>query len=178
MYWVHWDQALTSYDEGGLNVESILAFNNALLLKWVWRFVSREGSIWSQIIRQTQVIPNNGLRVKLENGRNTCFRTNNWRGDSPLNIKFNRLYHLDLDGDCKVADRVHNGNWVWIWKRDIGPRNSASLQELIELLGQVSAADGLDRWEWTLTSDGIYSVSYSRSIIDGYLLPTDNIVTR
>nr|GFC38681.1 RNA-directed DNA polymerase, eukaryota, reverse transcriptase zinc-binding domain protein [Tanacetum cinerariifolium] len=49
--WIAWDKVLSSKNNGGLGVSSVYALNQALLLKWVWRFLSHDGSLWSQIIR-------------------------------------------------------------------------------------------------------------------------------
>nr|GFA20218.1 RNA-directed DNA polymerase, eukaryota, reverse transcriptase zinc-binding domain protein [Tanacetum cinerariifolium] len=48
--WVAWEKILASKKKGGLGVSSLFALNRALLLKWVWRFVSNDGSLWSQVI--------------------------------------------------------------------------------------------------------------------------------
>ncbi|GJY93173.1 hypothetical protein Tco_0508955, partial [Tanacetum coccineum] len=44
--WVAWDNVLASKLNGGLGVSSFFALNRALLLKWVWRFISGDGSLW------------------------------------------------------------------------------------------------------------------------------------
>ncbi|GJW05294.1 RNA-directed DNA polymerase, eukaryota [Tanacetum coccineum] len=49
--WVAWDKILASKKKGGLGVSSYHALNRALLLKWVWRFVSQDGSLWFRIIK-------------------------------------------------------------------------------------------------------------------------------
>nr|GEZ33599.1 RNA-directed DNA polymerase, eukaryota [Tanacetum cinerariifolium] len=49
--WIAWDKVLSSKINGGLDVSSFYALNRALLFKWVWRFLSHDGSLWSQIIR-------------------------------------------------------------------------------------------------------------------------------
>ncbi|GKC83481.1 RNA-directed DNA polymerase, eukaryota [Tanacetum coccineum] len=41
--WVPWDKVLASKSNGGLGVSSFHALNRALLLKWVWRFISQDG---------------------------------------------------------------------------------------------------------------------------------------
>nr|GFC64860.1 RNA-directed DNA polymerase, eukaryota [Tanacetum cinerariifolium] len=48
--WVAWNKVLASKEKGGLGVSSYYALNRALLLKWVWRFVSQDGSLWAHII--------------------------------------------------------------------------------------------------------------------------------
>ncbi|GKA34009.1 RNA-directed DNA polymerase, eukaryota [Tanacetum coccineum] len=45
--WVAWDNVLASKLNGGLGVSSFFALNRALLLKWVWRFISGDGSLWN-----------------------------------------------------------------------------------------------------------------------------------
>ncbi|GJW69692.1 RNA-directed DNA polymerase, eukaryota [Tanacetum coccineum] len=49
--WAAWDKVLASKKNGGLGVSSFHALNRALLLKWVWRFVSQDGSLWFRVIR-------------------------------------------------------------------------------------------------------------------------------
>nr|GEW02189.1 RNA-directed DNA polymerase, eukaryota [Tanacetum cinerariifolium] len=49
--WIAWDNVLSSKNNGGLGISSFYALNRALFLKWVWRFLSHDGSLWSQIIR-------------------------------------------------------------------------------------------------------------------------------
>nr|GEY59888.1 RNA-directed DNA polymerase, eukaryota [Tanacetum cinerariifolium] len=49
--WAAWDKILASKKNGGLGVSSFHALNRALLLKWVWRFISQDGSLWFHIIQ-------------------------------------------------------------------------------------------------------------------------------
>ncbi|GJS31424.1 RNA-directed DNA polymerase, eukaryota [Tanacetum coccineum] len=49
--WVAWNNVLASKKNGGLGVSSFYALNRAMLLKWVWRFVSEDGSLWSRVIQ-------------------------------------------------------------------------------------------------------------------------------
>ncbi|GKC78519.1 hypothetical protein Tco_1129293 [Tanacetum coccineum] len=48
--WVKWTKVLASKKQGGLGVSSFYALNRALLVKWVWRFLSRDYSLWARII--------------------------------------------------------------------------------------------------------------------------------
>nr|GEV77219.1 RNA-directed DNA polymerase, eukaryota [Tanacetum cinerariifolium] len=41
---------VASKKNSGLGVSSFHALDRALLLKWVWRFISQDGSIWSRVI--------------------------------------------------------------------------------------------------------------------------------
>nr|GEV96765.1 RNA-directed DNA polymerase, eukaryota [Tanacetum cinerariifolium] len=49
--WVSWDKVLASKKNGGLGVSSLHALDRALLLKWVWRFLSQDGSLWYRVIQ-------------------------------------------------------------------------------------------------------------------------------
>nr|GEZ80059.1 RNA-directed DNA polymerase, eukaryota [Tanacetum cinerariifolium] len=42
--WAAWNKVLASKENEGLGVSSYHALNHALLLKWVWRFISQDGS--------------------------------------------------------------------------------------------------------------------------------------
>ncbi|GKE16325.1 RNA-directed DNA polymerase, eukaryota, partial [Tanacetum coccineum] len=48
--WVKWTKMLASKKQGGLGVSSFYTLNRALLIKWVWRFLSRDNSLWARII--------------------------------------------------------------------------------------------------------------------------------
>nr|GFA68838.1 RNA-directed DNA polymerase, eukaryota [Tanacetum cinerariifolium] len=49
--WAAWDKVLTSKRNGGLDVSSFQALNRALLVKWVWCFISQDGSLWFRVIQ-------------------------------------------------------------------------------------------------------------------------------
>nr|GEY01566.1 RNA-directed DNA polymerase, eukaryota [Tanacetum cinerariifolium] len=46
-----WNKVLASKENGGLGVSSYHALNHALLLKWVWRFISQYGSLWFRVMK-------------------------------------------------------------------------------------------------------------------------------
>ncbi|GJY75561.1 hypothetical protein Tco_0480677 [Tanacetum coccineum] len=47
--WVSWSKVLASKSNGGLGVSSFYALNRGLLFKWIWRFLSRDQSLWAQV---------------------------------------------------------------------------------------------------------------------------------
>nr|GEV35673.1 RNA-directed DNA polymerase, eukaryota, reverse transcriptase zinc-binding domain protein [Tanacetum cinerariifolium] len=49
--WAAWNKVLAAKKNGGLGVSSFHALNHALLLKWVWRFISQDGSLWYRVIQ-------------------------------------------------------------------------------------------------------------------------------
>ncbi|GJX33632.1 RNA-directed DNA polymerase, eukaryota [Tanacetum coccineum] len=48
--WIKWTTTLASKKNGGLGISSLYALNRALLFKWVWRFISRDNSLWRRLI--------------------------------------------------------------------------------------------------------------------------------
>ncbi|GJY29953.1 putative RNA-directed DNA polymerase, eukaryota, reverse transcriptase zinc-binding domain protein [Tanacetum coccineum] len=97
----------------------------------------------------------------------------NWNGNGPLMLRFNRLYHLDVNKDCWLSDRRVHDAWVWNWNRPIsGSRNEAALALLVSELGHVIFSDRPDSWRWNMENDGIFTVHGTRSHIDAYRLPT------
>nr|GEW59726.1 RNA-directed DNA polymerase, eukaryota, reverse transcriptase zinc-binding domain protein [Tanacetum cinerariifolium] len=48
--WVAWEKVLSSKKNGGLGVSNFFALNRALLFKWIWRFLSQDGSLWYHVI--------------------------------------------------------------------------------------------------------------------------------
>nr|GEU59050.1 RNA-directed DNA polymerase, eukaryota [Tanacetum cinerariifolium] len=59
--WVSWDKVLASKKNGGLGVSSIHALNRAQLLKWVWRFLSQDGSL---CVSGTVIILGSGMILR------------------------------------------------------------------------------------------------------------------
>nr|GEY65370.1 RNA-directed DNA polymerase, eukaryota [Tanacetum cinerariifolium] len=53
--WAAWNNVLASKENGGLGVSSYHALNRALLLKWVWRFISQDGSLWFSCYKSFEV---------------------------------------------------------------------------------------------------------------------------
>nr|GEW41474.1 RNA-directed DNA polymerase, eukaryota [Tanacetum cinerariifolium] len=48
---IKFQQVLASKQNGGLGVSSFYALNRVLLLKWVWHFISQDGSLWYRVIQ-------------------------------------------------------------------------------------------------------------------------------
>ena len=50
MAWVRWENSLASFEQGGLGIGSLKAFNLALLQKWRWRFTTNPELLWVKLI--------------------------------------------------------------------------------------------------------------------------------
>nr|GFC19899.1 RNA-directed DNA polymerase, eukaryota, reverse transcriptase zinc-binding domain protein [Tanacetum cinerariifolium] len=111
------------------------ALNRALLLKWVWRFVSQDGSLWykviralygslvetystsrssnwSSIMREVNKLKGKGFdfwshcKKRIGNGDDSRFWFDCWIGDVPLHVKFPCLFALDLNKEASVAVKL------------------------------------------------------------------------
>ena len=52
MHWISWSQIQKPLSEGGLGVVNFKLKNEALLAKWIWRFVSQQDAIWKDVITE------------------------------------------------------------------------------------------------------------------------------
>ena len=150
---------LASKKKGGLGVSSYLALNRALLLKWVWRFVSQDGSIWcrviqaihenkidthsvhkvsiwSSILKEVHVLNYTGFDFlsycskHIGDGRSTSFWSETWNGDISFRVRFPRLFALEIDHNINVADKM-SGSVETSFRRAV--RGGVEHQQLVEL---------------------------------------------
>lgn len=49
--WVKCNLALNSFDQGGLGIGSLDAFNLGLLYKWKWRFFNEPDALWVKVMK-------------------------------------------------------------------------------------------------------------------------------
>ncbi|GJY83061.1 hypothetical protein Tco_0496437 [Tanacetum coccineum] len=199
--WAAWDKILASKKNGGLGVSSFFALNRALLLKWVWRFVSQDGSLWyrviqalygdiisshsiqvssnwSSILRELQVLRDKGFdfwshcKKRIGNGCDTRFWFDCWIGESPLHIQFPRLFALEQDKDISVAIKL-NFSLDHSFRRCV--RDGIEFQQMTELkskLDLISLSNSRDLWFCDLTGDGEFRVKEVRNFIDDLFLPS------
>ena len=48
---VRWEIVCKDKRSGGLGVKNLFWFNKALLSKWCWRFVTKRGAFWNDVIK-------------------------------------------------------------------------------------------------------------------------------
>nr|GEW74325.1 RNA-directed DNA polymerase, eukaryota [Tanacetum cinerariifolium] len=177
--WIAWEKVLASKKNGGLGVSSLHALNRTLLLKWVWHFLSQDGSIWSRVInaiygsylashsvkfsspwcsilREVQVLSAKGFnfvshcKKRVGNGHNTRFWLDTWILDMPLSVRF-----------------PYSG-----WDR------TSVVDGFAVILCTVTLFPSIDRWICDLNGEGVFRVKEIRSILDDLLLPSSSESTR
>nr|GEX48631.1 hypothetical protein [Tanacetum cinerariifolium] len=159
--WVSWDKVPASKKNGGLGVSSFHALNRALLLMWVWRFLSQDGSlwyrviqalygaffefhpvnqylIWCSILREMQVLISKGFdfvshcKKRVEDEKDKESTVASKLGPSSVDASFRR----------SVSDRVERQQW----------------DDLNSVLGSVTLFASKDRWICDLNGDGVFRV--------------------
>ncbi|GJY29847.1 RNA-directed DNA polymerase, eukaryota [Tanacetum coccineum] len=193
--------------QGGLGVSSFYALNRALLVKWVWRLLYRDNSLWariihaihglngqelfashsstwSSIVKEINILKTQGIdiishcKIRVGNGRSTSFWNDLWIGDSCFRYKFPRLYALDINKECTVADKMV-ASFTSSFRREVrGGAESLQLTQILDLLGTVILSNMEDRWIWDLNGDGEFCVKDVRNLLDATFLPKADSPTR
>ncbi|PWA94071.1 hypothetical protein CTI12_AA064010 [Artemisia annua] len=113
------------------------------------------------------------LRHKVGNGSSIRFWKDNWIGNRLLSSRYNRLFHLDVDANCLLYDRLSNGIWSWNWSRqNLGSRNEEALENLLSEVTHVSVNSSLDTWQWSIAHDDVFSVLDTCIHVDNAILPS------
>ncbi|GJV66825.1 RNA-directed DNA polymerase, eukaryota [Tanacetum coccineum] len=154
--WVAWDRILAAKKNGGLGVSSFHALNRALILKWVWRFISQDGSLWYRVIHALY-----GPSVEhhlVSHPSNWCSVLREMQG---LNSKgFNLMSH------CKKRIRIRKFLLLQQWT------------ELSLICDSFTLSSAKDRWVCDLNGNGDFRVKEIRKALDDIFLPSAAEATR
>nr|GEX82393.1 RNA-directed DNA polymerase, eukaryota [Tanacetum cinerariifolium] len=190
-----------------IGVLSFFALNRALLLKWVWHFVSQDGSLrykvirvlygssveshstsrssnWCSIMREVNKLKGKGFdfwshcKKRIGNGDDSRFWFDCWIGDVPLRVKFPRLFALDLNKEASVAVKRSAPIDVLFRRNARGGLEEHLLADLTSLIDSVTLSNSGDRWVSDLVSDGNFWVKEIRNYIDDLFLPHQAAPTR
>nr|GEY09397.1 pollen profilin [Tanacetum cinerariifolium] len=146
-----------------------------------WRMKNR----WQKIIAVALVtrgtlslIPKSCRNVQYDLRRSTNFWNDLWLGDSCLRYMFPRVYALDNDKECTVADKLHDP-FASSLRRDIkGGIESLQLSQILKLINMVSLSSLEDRRFWDLNGEGNFRVKDADILIDDVFLPKSDVATR
>ncbi|GJY10330.1 hypothetical protein Tco_0378515 [Tanacetum coccineum] len=205
--WVKWSKVLASKKYGGLGVSSFYALNRALLFKWVWRFISHDNSLWcrfitsmhgsklmnlspfhsstwNSIIREINVLKAQGIdlishcRIRVGNGTSTQFWNDTWTGDTQLRHMFPRIYALEGNKICTVADKLQSSVALSLRRTVRGGVEAHQLDLLQKLIETTILTNLEDIWVWDLNGEGVFRVKDARMLLDERFLPKDSTATR
>nr|GEU88352.1 phospholipase-like protein [Tanacetum cinerariifolium] len=185
--WVAWNKVLASKKNGGLGVSSFFSLNRALLLKWVWRFISEDGSLWfcviqavygprigshsvhlptnwSSIIREVQMLKSKEFDFmslcskRVGDGNHTIFWLDIWNEDTTLSVAFPRIFALEQDKQISVATKMVFPFFDSFRRPVRGGTEHQQLSALLSRMESVSLFASLDRWICKCSGDGSFSV--------------------
>ncbi|GKA39517.1 RNA-directed DNA polymerase, eukaryota, reverse transcriptase zinc-binding domain protein [Tanacetum coccineum] len=121
----------------------------------------------------------NQLRIKLGNGEMTHFWDDNWCEGGRLKDRFPRVYALEECKDITVGSKLAQPSITQSFRRmPRGGVEQMQVDDLINLVQNISLIPMQDRWTWTLNSSGDFSVASVRSYIDTTMLPKGDYQTR
>nr|GEX08427.1 hypothetical protein [Tanacetum cinerariifolium] len=171
--WVFWDKVLTS-KKNGLGVSSFHALNRAMLLKWVWRFLSQDGSLWYRVIQALY-----GASFELHPVNQSSIWCSILHEMQMLISK-----GFDFVSHCKkrVEDSHNTRFWYDSWMLPFEDRFVTELSDRLDDLNSVSGSVTLsaskDRWICDLNGDGVFRVKEVRTILDDIFLSSAVDATR
>jgi len=119
------------------------------------------------------------VRWVVGDGRGTLFWYDNWIGEIPLRLKFQRLFDLSVSKESTVEKMARLG-WeedglAWVWRRRLLAWEEESLRECSALLNNITLQENvLDTWRWQLDPIRGYSVKESYR----YITDTDETLDR
>nr|GEW34794.1 RNA-directed DNA polymerase, eukaryota, reverse transcriptase zinc-binding domain protein [Tanacetum cinerariifolium] len=181
--WVAWDKVLASKKQGGLGVSSYYALNRALLLKWVWRFISQDGSLWSRIISAFY-----GSSIEDHDPKRSSYWSSILREVQTLALQdwdgaesqqwAELLSLLERNTEISVAAKWGDPSFDYSFRRQDWDGASQQWAELLSLLGTFTLSPSIDRWVSDLNGEGSFRVKDFRSFLDDLFLPSSNMTTR
>nr|GEV38069.1 RNA-directed DNA polymerase, eukaryota [Tanacetum cinerariifolium] len=173
--WVSWDKVLASKKNGGLGVSSFHALNRALLLKWVWRFLSQDGSLWYRVIQALY-----GASFELHLVNQSSIWCSILREMQVLILSVSgTVIILETDKESTVASKLGSSSVDASFRRSV--RDGVERQQWDDLnfvSGSVTLSASKDRWICDLNDDGVFRFKEVRTILDGIFLPYAADATR
>nr|GFA58219.1 RNA-directed DNA polymerase, eukaryota, reverse transcriptase zinc-binding domain protein [Tanacetum cinerariifolium] len=134
-------------------------------------------SNWIDIVRESCSLRDQGIDLlglitkKVGNGMNTIFWEEPWKDNVPLKYLFPRIYALESIKSITVAEKVSQPGLVWSLRRM--PRGGIEQQQMVDLclkMEDIILPNMIDRWFWSLTGYGEFSVASARNFIDDHAL--------
>nr|GEW74671.1 hypothetical protein [Tanacetum cinerariifolium] len=183
--WISWSKVLAAKDKGGLGVSSLYGLNRALLFKWVWRFLSKDNSLWSRVNYSihgdhfSNAVASHSSLWKSISREIGSIKSQGIDLISHCRMRsFPRMYTLENSKDCYVADKF-NGSLLGSFRRIArGGIEEYQLSQLRLLLEPVILSPFEDRWVWILSNDGGFRVKDVRRLLDDFFLPKSEVATR
>ncbi|GKC24663.1 RNA-directed DNA polymerase, eukaryota, reverse transcriptase zinc-binding domain protein, partial [Tanacetum coccineum] len=141
-------------------------------------------STWCSILSSISKLKQKGVDLlslcsrKIGNGTSTYFWNDTWCGDMPFKIQYPRVYALDTDKNCLIANQISLTDWSGILRSN--PRGGAEQSQfdaILSAIENVTLSDKSDSWQWLVNGCNGFSVAAYPAIgivlyLDSVLCPT------
>lgn len=147
--------------------------------------LNHKGGVWGNILQLRGCLDEWGIdfassfRKRVGKGNMTLFWEDTWVGEGVvLKERFSRLFRLASRKKLTVEEmgewRDGCWKWVWEWTREPRGRVIGEMSDLCKLLEEVAISkEEEDRWWWSLSDDGCFSVKALKELADSRLLEKD-----
>ncbi|GJS37389.1 RNA-directed DNA polymerase, eukaryota [Tanacetum coccineum] len=139
---------------------------------------STSNSCWLNIIKEINTLLDKGVDVlsyithKLGNGDSIAFWEDKWFNNTVLKEAYPRLYSLERCKNVSVRSKLENGSLDDTFRRQVrGGAEESQLKDLVDAMREVILVPMADRFRWSLASNGEFSVSSIRKVLDDNFLP-------
>ncbi|GJR19676.1 RNA-directed DNA polymerase, eukaryota [Tanacetum coccineum] len=116
--------------------------------------------------------------IRMGNGLRTQFWNEVWIGDTQLRVMFPRIYALEINKDCTVADKLQFSVTSSLRRSVRGGVESSQLALLQTYIEGTLLSNMEDRWVWDLNGEGVFRVKDVRILLDECFLPKAPTATR
>ncbi|GJT41805.1 RNA-directed DNA polymerase, eukaryota, reverse transcriptase zinc-binding domain protein [Tanacetum coccineum] len=146
--------------------------NRSLMFKWVWRFKSDNTSLWARFVKAMHGNDDLLGKSKIGNGLDTSFWEDSWNGDIAFKYLYPCIYALETYKKINVASKMAHEN-LGISLRRI-PKSGVELEKFNDMTNSLvgfQLPSMIDRWFWSLSGLGVFSLASVRKFVDDHLLP-------
>jgi mannosylglycoprotein endo-beta-mannosidase len=109
---------------------------------------------------------------RLGNGMHTQFWKDVWIGDSPLCIRFPRLYSISLQKNEYVEVLLEvdgeRRRWNFLWRRNLFQWEVDKVGHLEAFLVNVRLSQEIDEWKWIINSEEGFTVKSAYDLLVDY----------
>ncbi|GKB01130.1 hypothetical protein Tco_0829174 [Tanacetum coccineum] len=186
--WVKWSNVLTSKEKGGLGVSSLYALNRGLLFKWVWKFYAQKTSLWARVIKAIHGVDGK-MGKAINSGASSCWTSIVREVEVFEQQGVNFFVRLDSSFRQKARGGIEQVQYEelsdMVNSISLTPKNTVrGGVEQTQFDAVILAADTInlvpqyDRYKWTLSNAGEYSVASFRKKVDCCRSSSDATRTR
>ncbi|GJW97306.1 RNA-directed DNA polymerase, eukaryota, reverse transcriptase zinc-binding domain protein [Tanacetum coccineum] len=146
---------------------------------------SGASSCWTSIVREVEVLKQQGvnffeyLQLNMGNGESTTFWEDRWLEGSVLKDIFPRLYVLETNKKVSISDKLKDFRLDSLFRQKArGGIEQVQYEELSDMVNSISLTPKNDRYVWSLSNPGDFSVTSFRKVIDENRYPGGRFRTR